>query len=788
MDRDAWKQRLRRSKLAGALGFALLLGGCAAPLPHPAQPPPPPQPPARPLPGYEGLVDSLDAIDPSALAGKRIAIDPGHGGYFPGSLGVRGLTEAAVNLGVALELERLLSAHGAQVLLTRREDRDFLTGADSSLRADLTERVRRANLFHPDLFLSIHHNADPGGAHDRNETQTYYKLGDEGPSLDAAALLHRYLKRNVGIEKHRIVPGNYFVLRNSEAPAVLTEASYLTNPDVEALLALEEKRRLEADALYLGLAHFFTRRAPVIERFSASAEGAGADTLFRELNAPRLTADISGAFDRADLEVDGEPVEPIERGPALVWDAPRALPAGRHEASLRVALAGAGAARERRLSFTIERRPASLSVRMVPPGGPRLRGLRIELLDRAGLPSADSLALVVRALRPGVSPAETTVVARDGVAWAYLRLGPAAVRATGPLVKVAPAAGSVPRGVTVVGPGPRSGGSAPWTGWALRMPEGKALRDAPGTREPAWEARWINRDGFVVMERDSAGAAPAPRLPGYRAWAADTALPPRFVAVAGGMLHGRRIVLDPDGGGEDSGGMGPSGTRAAFYNMDVARALASFLTAAGAGVRLARTTDVAASEVERVRAGEVFHAERYLRIGHRAEPPHVGYYFASAAGKRWAQRTALWLARLGLPSPPVRDDAQYPLQQSSATALYVATARVDDAASEGRMNMPGAARAEAYALFLGLADEWAPNGAWPADSLQVRDPQGRPAAGALVTLGDAMILQADAAGVVRFARTEPGPLEVRVEHPGLRVRAILLDSDRGVVLIGHADR
>src|SRR4030095_12561368 len=155
------------------------------------------------------------------------------------------------------------AARGAEVLLTRETDRDFLTPADSALRADLAERTRIANAFRPELFVSIHHNADAGGAHDRNEIQPYYKLGDEGRSLDAAASLHRYLKRNLGIERHRILPGHYYVLRNSDAPAVLTEASFLTNPDVEQKLAQPEKRRLEAEAIFLGIAHFFSRRVPV---------------------------------------------------------------------------------------------------------------------------------------------------------------------------------------------------------------------------------------------------------------------------------------------------------------------------------------------------------------------------------------------------------------------------------------------------------------------------------------------------------------------------------------------
>ena len=174
---------------------------------------------------------------------------------FRGAQGKNGLTEAEANLGVALNLRGLLEARGALVCMTRTDDRDFVMPGDSSLRADLTERTRISNAFHPDLFVSIHHNADARGTHDVNETQTYYKLGDEGPSLDAAQSVHRYLVRNLGIRQHRIMPGNYFVLRNSEAPGVLTESSYITNPDVESRLALAGKQRLEAEALFLGLAH-----------------------------------------------------------------------------------------------------------------------------------------------------------------------------------------------------------------------------------------------------------------------------------------------------------------------------------------------------------------------------------------------------------------------------------------------------------------------------------------------------------------------------------------------------
>src|SRR5262249_38576358 len=134
--------------------------------------------------------------------------------------------------------------------------------------------------------------------------------------------------------------------------------------------------------------------------------------------------------------------------------------------------------------------------------------------------------------------------------------------------------------------------------------------------------------------------------------------------------------------------------------------------------------------------------------------------------------------------PRLAEDAQYPLQQTSCPALYVSPARIDDPAAESRLLGPGALRAEAYALYLALAREWAPNAAWPADSIEVRV-DGRPIAGAAVRLGGgALVLETDLSGRVRFAHTEPGPLEAEVRHPRLSRRAILLDSDAGVVLTG----
>lgn len=764
-----------RHRLAVLLGLTLAAASCAPP---PLPPAPPPAPPARPLPpaGYDGRRDSLDSVDPGVLRGRRIMLDPGHGGFFPGTRGVNGLTEKEVNLGVALALRDLLVAAGAEVRLTRDTDRDFLTPADSSLRADLAERARLNREWGPDLFVSIHHNADARGRNDVNEVQTYFPVGDDGVAYDLGQDVHRSFTRNLGITPARLIPGNFYVIRTSDAPALLTEGSYLTYPPTEARLRDPAAQRLEAEAIYLGIARTFMRRAPRLTAFEALDDAGRADTSFRAV--PRLVARVEGAFDEVRVRVNGVAVPVVARG-GVVEATPGPLAGGTHEATLTARLATEGAARTRRLRFHLTKAPAHLEATM--HGSPLAHdrtvvAAEVRVLDADRLPVPDSFRVRVSSEPRGVFvPAETTVHAVDGRALAYLR------RARNVSARLASHASLVARLV------PASGVAAARlpladlrattrTAFVRVMPNDTALA-LPDARRPAW----LDRNGFVALPV-RANEPVAPPLPaGFRHHDADTLWPPRVVAIANGALHGRRIVLDPEGGGDDAAGMGPGGSRGSALNLETARALAGMLSAAGAEVRLTRENEQAMSELQRVQVAEGFGASHYLRIGHANGGATAGHYFSSGAGRRWGQRLAAVHDSLGLPPLRVVESAQYTIAQVSAVGLHAVPARVDS--SEQALLAPGRLRAQAYAMFLALALELSPAGTtWPLDSLAVRDADDRPLAGVPVRLGGGLVLSTGADGWVRFARSEPGPLEIVVQDARAPLRAVLREDERGRVL------
>jgi N-acetylmuramoyl-L-alanine amidase len=220
------------------------------------------------------------------LGVSRIVIDPGHGGHDPGGV-VRGTTEAAIVLDVALRLEKLLEkVEGMEVILTRRTD-EFL---------GLQDRTAIANREGADLFLSIHANANTNSRASGVETyflnfatnaaaaaiaarenagsgQAMGALPDfvkmialhnkMDESRDFATIVQRSMVEqlapaNKAIKDLGVKQAPFVVLIGAAMPSALAEISFLTNAQEARLLRTSSYRQKIAEALFEAIRKYQT--------------------------------------------------------------------------------------------------------------------------------------------------------------------------------------------------------------------------------------------------------------------------------------------------------------------------------------------------------------------------------------------------------------------------------------------------------------------------------------------------------------------------------------------------
>jgi N-acetylmuramoyl-L-alanine amidase len=212
----------------------------------------------RPVWGYRARWDRSDLIldvrrppvinAAAPLRGRLIAVDPGH--PPGGATGPTGLREAEANLGVALELRRLLEEAGAKVLMTRT--------SDSAM--DLWPRVHLAEQADADVLVSIHNNALPDGINPflNNGTSVYY---NHPRSVALARAIQAALLRRLGLRDLGIGRGDLALVRGTWMPSVLTEGLFMMLPDQEAALRSAEGRHRYAQAVLEGLREYFEESA-----------------------------------------------------------------------------------------------------------------------------------------------------------------------------------------------------------------------------------------------------------------------------------------------------------------------------------------------------------------------------------------------------------------------------------------------------------------------------------------------------------------------------------------------
>lgn len=160
----------------------------------------------------------------SPVIGRRVVLDPGHGGRDPGAVAATGEREADLTLAVATELARLMGMAGAEVRLTRDENTDFSLYSYRTM--DSAERAAVANQWPADVYVSIHFNMYKSPQYGGTEV---WHRGDNPLSENLAKLMVSELA-GLGLNRRGTRTGDYAVLREATMPAVLVELGFLSHP------------------------------------------------------------------------------------------------------------------------------------------------------------------------------------------------------------------------------------------------------------------------------------------------------------------------------------------------------------------------------------------------------------------------------------------------------------------------------------------------------------------------------------------------------------------------------
>ncbi|WP_428909234.1 N-acetylmuramoyl-L-alanine amidase [Niallia sp. Krafla_26] len=175
------------------------------------------------------------------LQGKKIVIDPGHGGKDKGTTGASGTLEKNITMETATRLYNKLKNAGAEVTLTRYKDQ-YIT---------LPTRVAMSDRMNADAFISIHYDSFNDGA--EGATTFFYHPWQK----ELAVSIHSSIIDQTNIHNRGVRKGDYYVIRENSQNAVLVELGFLSNPSEELLITSQHYQILVTTGIYEGLARYF---------------------------------------------------------------------------------------------------------------------------------------------------------------------------------------------------------------------------------------------------------------------------------------------------------------------------------------------------------------------------------------------------------------------------------------------------------------------------------------------------------------------------------------------------
>lgn len=172
-----------------------------------------------------------------------------------------GVWEKEINLAVALQVEKALTARGASVTLTRREDIalcDETTASGSKKREDMERRVALGEEIGADMVLSIHMNE----YRDRSQSgpQVFYRQESDESRLLAGCMQAALISALAPPKERAALAGDYFILR-LPVPSVLIECGFISNSAEEKLLLDSAYQARLGEAIAQGVMDYLSLEA-----------------------------------------------------------------------------------------------------------------------------------------------------------------------------------------------------------------------------------------------------------------------------------------------------------------------------------------------------------------------------------------------------------------------------------------------------------------------------------------------------------------------------------------------
>ena len=183
----------------------------------------------------------------------KIYIDQGHNpyGFNTGAEG-NGFYEQDISYDIGKRLAELLRRNPEFEVRLSRPTEDTVLGTSNS--TSLVERVRDANSWGADIFISLHTNAAENPNATGSEALIYSRASRVALELSEDIL--RQLNLATGFRNRGVIerPGLY-VLKRTNMPAVLVEMGFISNSRDARLMAYSPD--LFAEGIYRGILEYY---------------------------------------------------------------------------------------------------------------------------------------------------------------------------------------------------------------------------------------------------------------------------------------------------------------------------------------------------------------------------------------------------------------------------------------------------------------------------------------------------------------------------------------------------